>query len=68
MTVYINLDNMTEKEAHKILEDLVMADKTLPGWKGQFIEQHKEWGLDCKILDPADIGKLVKRIQRGGTG
>jgi len=65
MTVYINLDNMTEKEAHKILEDLVMSDKTHPSWKGKFIEQHKEWGLDCKILDPADIGKLFKRIERG---
>ena len=65
MTVYINLDKMTKEEAHKILEDLVMADKTLPGWKGELIERHKEWGLDCKILDPADIGKLFKRIERG---
>ena len=65
MTVYINLDNMTPEEAMKALDELVMADKTQPGWKVELIERHKQWGLDCKILDPADIGKLFKRIERG---
>jgi hypothetical protein len=65
MTVYINLDNMTEEEAMKAIEDLVMADKTLPGWKEELVERQKQWGLDTKILDPADIGKLFKRIERG---
>lgn len=67
MTVYINLDNMTEEEAMKAIEDLVMADKTLPGWKGELVERQKQWGFDTKILDPAKVKKLVERITKGGT-
>lgn len=67
MTIYLNLDGMTAEEAIKALDDLVKADKTQPDWKAQLIGRHKEWGLDAKVLDPAEVERLVKRIERRGA-
>ena len=68
MTIYLKLDNMTKEEADKAIAELVTVDKTQPGWQAGLIERHKQWGLDFKVLNQAEVEKLVKRIERGGTG